>query len=431
MLLQARDSMAPSTAAPTTLQRLFKAFHYRDFRLMFVGACVSSIGTWMQILAQAWLVLTITQSPFYLGLDAFLAGIPVFLFSILGGVVADRVERRLVLLCSQYIQMASSAVLTVLLIFHIVRVPTEPHQLGTGIWYILCLSFISGTAQSFGGPAYSALIPTLVKKEDMPNAIALNSIQFNLARVLGPAIGGIVFDRVGATWCFGLNSLSFLAPVISLTILATRYLPEKTGESVWGSMKQGFRFIRHQGAIESLIVLAFAMTALGFPMMTFLPWFAKSVFQGGPWTFTLFLCSSGVGAIIGSLGVAYLGNVGHKGRIALASLVWLGVGITLFALSPSVTFSCVVLFLTGIGMMTVFANVISLVQLITPNEMRGRVMSVYNSAFRGGMPMGNLVTGWLVSPRMFTAPVVLAFYGMLLVLLALYFLLVQRKVAAL
>jgi MFS family permease len=422
--------MAPPTSvSPNVLQRVFKAFHYRDFRLMFIGACVSSIGTWMQILAQAWLVLDITKSPFYLGLDAFLAGIPVFLFSILGGVVADRVERRRVLLCSQYIQMASAGILTLLLLFHVVRLPQEAHQVGSGIWYILCLSFVSGTAQSFGGPAYSALIPTLVKKEDMPNAIALNSIQFNLARVLGPAIGGVVLDQFGATWCFGLNSLSFLAPVISLTILTTRYLPEKTGESVWTSMKQGFSFIRHQGAIEGLIVLAFAMTALAFPMMTFLPWFAKTVFSGGPWTFTLFMCSSGVGAVIGSLGVAWLGNTSHKGRIALASLVWLGVGITLFALSQSVALSCVVLFLTGIGLMTVFANVNSLVQLITPNEMRGRVMSVYNSAFRGGMPMGNLLTGWLVP--MFTAPVVLAMNGGVLVLLALYFLLVQRKVASL
>jgi predicted MFS family arabinose efflux permease len=422
--------MAPSTSVnPNVLQRVFKAFHYRDFRLMFIGACVSSIGTWMQILAQAWLVLDITRSPFYLGLDAFLAGIPVFLFSILGGVVADRVERRRVLLCSQYIQMASSGILTLLLLFHVVRLPQGAHQLGSGIWYILCLSFVSGTAQSFGGPAYSALIPTLVKKEDMPNAIALNSIQFNLARVLGPAIGGVVLDQFGATWCFGLNSLSFLAPVISLTILTTRYLPEKTGESVWTSMKQGFSFIRHQGAIEGLIVLAFAMTALAFPMMTFLPWFARTVFRGGPWTFTLFMCASGVGAVIGSLGVAWLGNTSHKGRIALGSLVWLGVGITLFALSQSVALSCVVLFLTGIGLMTVFANVNSLVQLITPNEMRGRVMSVYNSAFRGGMPMGNLLTGWLVP--MFTAPIVLAMNGGVLVLLALYFLLVQRKVASL
>src|SRR5579862_8443364 len=177
--------MAPSTTAnPKVLQRVFKAFHYRDFRLMFIGACISSIGTWMQNLAQQWLVLEITKSPFYLGLDAFLAGIPVFLLSILGGVVADRVERRRVLLFSQYVQMTSAFILTLLIGFHVVR-----------IWEILCLSFVCGTAQSFGGPAYSALIPTLVNKEDMPNAIALNSIQFNLARVLGPALGGVALEK--------------------------------------------------------------------------------------------------------------------------------------------------------------------------------------------------------------------------------------------
>jgi MFS family permease len=412
-------SPTPSTAfIPSFFQRVFKAFQYRDFRLMFVGACVSSIGTWMQNLAQAWLVLDMTKSPFYLGLDAFLAGIPVFLFSIIGGVVADRVERRRVLLCSQYVQMASAFILTLLISLHALR-----------IWEILFLSFVCGTAQSFGGPAYSALIPTLVKKEDMPNAIALNSIQFNLARVLGPAIGGVALDKLGAVWCFGLNGISFFAPVISLAILTTRYLPAKTAESVVQSMKQGFRFIRHQGAMESLIFLAFAMTAFGFPMMTFLPWFAKTTFRGGPWTFTLFLCSSGVGAVVGALLVAWMGNVSHKGRIALASLVWLGVGISVFAFSTNLVLSCAVLFLTGIGLMTVFANVNSLVQLITPNEMRGRVMSVYNSAFRGGMPMGNLLTGWLVP--MFTAPFVLAANGLLLVMLALYFLLVQRKVARL
>jgi MFS family permease len=422
--------MAPTTTSPspTLFQRVFKAFEYRDFRLMFIGACISSIGTWMQNLAQAWLVLDISKSPFYLGLDAFLAGIPVFLLSILGGVVADRVERRRVLLISQYVQMTSAFILTLLILFHVVR-----------IWEILCLSFVCGTAQSFGGPAYSALIPTLVKKEDMPNAIALNSIQFNLARVLGPAIGGLALDRFGAVWCFGLNGLSFLAPVISLTILTTRYLPKKTGESLVSSLKQGFRFIRRQGAMEALIFLAFAMTALGFPMMTFLPWFARTTFHGGPWTFTLFMCSSGIGAVAGSLLVAWMGNVQHKGRIALTSLIWLGIGISLFALSTNLVLSCVVLFLTGIGLMTVFANVNSLVQLITPNEMRGRVMSVYNSAFRGGMPMGNLVTGWLVDlgkgpapvVPIFTAPFVLAANGIALVSLALYFLLVQRKVATL
>lgn len=409
---------SPSIITPNILRRVFKAFHYRDFRLMFTGACISSIGTWMQNLAQAWLVLDISKSPFYLGLDAFLAGIPIFFFSLIGGVVADRVERRKVLLMSQYVQMSSAFILTVLILVGAVH-----------IWEILFLSFVVGLAQSFGGPAYAALIPSLVSKEDMPNAIALNSIQFNVARVLGPAIGGLALDNLGAVWCFGLNGLSFLAPIVSLTILNTRYLPEKTGESIFASMKKGFKFIRHQGAMEGLIVLGFCVTALGIPMTTFLPWFAREVFRGGPGTFTLFLCASGSGAVAGALGVAFLGNIRNKGRLALTMLVVLGGGISGFALSQSVVLSCVLLFLSGISLMAVFTNVLSLVQIITANEMRGRVISIYNAAFRGGMPMGNLVTGWLVP--MFTAPVVLAVNGLLLVLLGLYFLLVQRKVAAL
>ena len=409
---------SPSTITPNVLRRVFKAFHYRDFRLMFTGACISSIGTWMQNLAQAWLVLDISKSPFYLGLDAFLAGIPIFFFSLIGGVVADRVERRKVLLMSQYVQMSSAFILTALILVGAVR-----------IWEILCLSFVVGLAQSFGGPAYAALIPSLVSKEDMPNAIALNSIQFNVARVLGPAIGGLALDNLGAVWCFGLNGLSFLAPIVSLTILNTRYLPEKTGESIFASMKKGFKFIRHQGAMEGLIVLGFCVTALGIPMTTFLPWFAREVFRGGPGTFTLFLCASGSGAVAGALGVAFLGNIRNKGRLALTMLVVLGGGISGFALSQSVVLSCMLLFLSSISLMAVFTNVLSLVQIITANEMRGRVISIYNAAFRGGMPMGNLVTGWLVP--MFTAPVVLAVNGLLLVLLGLYFLLVQRKVAAL
>jgi len=409
---------SPSIITPNILRRVFKAFHYRDFRLMFTGACISSIGTWMQNLAQAWLVLDISKSPFYLGLDAFLAGIPIFFFSLIGGVVADRVERRKVLLMSQYVQMSSAFILTALILLGAVK-----------IWEILFLSFVVGLAQSFGGPAYAALIPSLVSKEDMPNAIALNSIQFNVARVLGPAIGGLALDNLGAVWCFGLNGLSFLAPIVSLTILNTRYLPEKTGESIFASMKKGFKFIRHQGAMEGLIVLGFCVTALGIPMTTFLPWFAREVFRGGPGTFTLFLCASGSGAVAGALGVAFLGNIRNKGRLALTMLVVLGGGISGFALSQSVVLSCVLLFLSGISLMAVFTNVLSLVQLITANEMRGRVISIYNAAFRGGMPMGNLVTGWLVP--VFTAPVVLAVNGLLLVLLGLYFLLVQRKVAAL
>jgi len=385
---------------------------------MWIGACTSSIGTWMQIVAQGWLIYRLSHSARLLGLDRFLAGLPIFLFTMIGGVVADRTERRKILLISQYIQMASAGILTVLVTMGVVQV-----------WQILCLSFVSGLAQAFGGPAYSALIPTLVDREDMPNAIALNSIQFNLAVTVGPAIAGIVLAKWGEKWCFGLNALSFLAPVISLSMITTRFLPEITKESMLSSLKQGFKFIWHQGSMVGLIVLAFLMTFLGMSMQTYFPVFVKDIFHRGPETYGYLLSVMGMGSICGSLGIASLGNIARKGRFALSMLILLGAGIAGFSLSKSLPLSYGMLAVVGASMMAVFATVTSLVQLIITNEMRGRVMSVYNFAFRGGMPMGNLLSGWLVP--MFTAPIVLGVNGMVLVLVAGYFLVVQRRVAAL
>jgi len=234
----------------TRVSRTFKAFQYRDFRLMWIGACTSSIGTWMQIVAQGWLIYRLSHSPFLLALDQFLGGIPIFLFSLVGGVIADRVERRRILLASQWIQLFSAGLLTFLVATGMVQV-----------WQILCLSLVSGFAQAFGGPAYQALIPTLVQREDMPNAIALNSIQFNLAVTVGPALGGFTLARLGEKWCFGLNALSFVAPIIALTMITTRFLPQKTTDSMLSSFKEGIRFVRKQGSMEALIFLAFCMTA--------------------------------------------------------------------------------------------------------------------------------------------------------------------------
>ena len=402
----------------STLHRIFKAFHYRDFRLMWIGACTSSIGTWMQIVAQGWLIYRLSHSSFLLGLDQFLAGIPIFLFTLIGGVVADRSERRKILLMSQWVQMASAGTLTILVVIGLQHV-----------WPILCLSFVSGLAQAFGGPAYQALIPTLVDRDDMPNAIALNSIQFNLAVTVGPALAGVTLARLGEKWCFGLNALSFLAPVISLSMITARYLPAMTTESMFGSLKQGIKFVRQQGSMEALIVLAFCMTALSMPMRTYIPVFVKDIFHRGPETYGNLLSLMGVGSICGSLAVAGIGNIRNKGRFALTMLICLGAGIAGFSLSKSLPLSYSMLVFVGASMMAVFATVTSLVQLITTNEMRGRVMSVYNCAFRGGMPMGNLLSGWLVP--MFTAPIVLGVNGLVLVLVAAYFLLVQRRVAAL
>ena len=400
------------------LRRTFKAFHYRQFRLLWFGACTSSIGTWMQIVAQSWLVLSISGSAFLLGLDGFLGQIPILLFSLIGGVIADRIDRRRVLLGSQYVQMTCAFVLTLLIALKFVRV-----------WHILSLSFIVGCAQAFGGPAYQALVPMLVEKEDLPNAIALNSIQFNLARVIGPMLGGLALTGLGAAWCFALNGVSFIAVIISLLLLSIKFVPQKTGESILTGVKQGIGFVRNQGAMVGLIALAFCMTALAIPMITFLPVFAKDVFHRGPATFTILLSCSGAGSVTGALIVAAMGNIQNKGRVALLMLLLLGGGMAGFALSKSVVMSCVLLFVSGAALMGVFSMISSLVQLITANEMRGRVMSVYNVAFRGGMPLGSLATGWLVP--IFSAPHVLAANGFLLVVLGFYFLLVQRRVAAL
>jgi predicted MFS family arabinose efflux permease len=385
---------------------------------MWIGACMSSIGTWMQIVAQGWLIYRLSHNPRMLGLEQFLAGIPIFLLSPLGGVVADRKERRRILTISQYIQMASAGILTILVALGL-----------THVWPILCLSFVSGVAQAFGGPAYSALIPTLVDTEDMPNAIALNSIQFNLAVTVGPALAGLTLAKLGEIWCFGLNALSFVAPIVSLAMISARFVPKLTTASMYGSLKEGIRFLWHHGSMVGLIVLAFLMTFLSMPMRTYIPVFVKDIFHRGPETYGSLLSLMGVGSICGSLAVAGLGNISKKGRFALAMMIILGVGIAGFSLSKSLPISYVMLVLVGASMMAVFATVTSLVQLITTNEMRGRVMSVYNWAFRGGMPMGNLMTGWLVP--MFTAPIVLGVNGLLLVLVAGYFLTVQRKVAAL
>jgi predicted MFS family arabinose efflux permease len=400
------------------ISRVFKAFAYRDFRVMWIGACTSSIGTLMQTFAQAWLVFQITNSSFMLGLDSFLGSVPIVLFSLVGGVFADRTERQKILLGSQFVQMACAFLLTGLFATGVVHIE-----------HILILSFVSGTAQSFGGPAYSALIPSLVKPEDLPNAIALNSIQFNTARVLGPMVGGVTLGLLGAAWCFGLNGLSFVAVIISLLIIHPHFVPNKSRESVLTSMKEGFRFIVRQDTMEALIVLAFMMTLLAFPLIVFLPVFARDVFHGGPKLYTVFLVCSGVGSICGALTVAALGKHKHMGLLVLLMLLGLGVLISGFALSRQFILSCVLIFVAGAMLLAVFTSIGSLVQLITPDNMRGRVLSVYNVAFRGGMPVGSLVVGALV--KQYTAPVVIACNGVLLTLLALYFLLVHRKVATL
>ena len=385
---------------------------------MWTGACTSTIGTWMQSTAQAWLVYDLSKNSFYLGLDTFLAQVPIILFSLVGGVIADRMNRRNLLLGSQYVQMTTAFILTLLVYFQVVQV-----------WHILCLSFVVGTAQAFGGPAYQALLPTLVGKEDIPNAIAMNSIQFNLARVIGPTLGGIALTTVGASWCFGLNGLSFLAVIFSLYMIHVKYIPAKSSEPIMNSMRQGIGFIRQKPGMDSLIILAFGMTLLGIPLLTFLPVFARDVLHGGAASFTKLLSFSGAGSVCGGLTVAAFGKIHGQGKVALMVLIAMGCLIVGFSMSTMLPVSLFLIFLTGAAMMISMSMVSSLVQAVASDEMRGRVMSVYNVAFRGGMPVGSLVLGKLIP--LFTAPVMMGWTGALLAIMGLYFLFIHRRVAQL
>ena len=385
---------------------------------MWTGACVSTIGTWMQTTAQAWLVYDLTRSSFFLGLDAFLAQVPIILFSLVGGVIADRMDRKNLLLITQFVQMSTAFILTAL-------VYTKHVQ----VWHILCLSFVVGMAQAFGGPAYQALLPSLVGKEDIQNAIAMNSIQFNLARVIGPTIGGIALVKAGAEWCFGLNGLSFLAVIASLYTINVNYVPAKSREPILDSMREGIKFIRNKPGMDSLIVLAFGMTLLAIPLLTFLPVFAREVLHGGPSTFTQLLAFSGAGSVCGGLVVAWAGQIKGQGRTALMVMIGLGGVILAFSMSTYLPLSLGLIFLSGGSMMVAMSMVSSLVQHVASDEMRGRVMSVYNVAFRGGMPVGSLLLGRMIP--IFTAPVTMAVTGCLLAVLGLYFLLVHRRVAEL
>jgi predicted MFS family arabinose efflux permease len=395
--------------------RIFRAFRYRDFRLMWMGACASTIGTFVQQFAQSWLVYDLTKDPFYLGLDLFLGQLPIIMFSLFGGVFADRLDRRKMLLLSQYIQMVCAFVLAILYFTHVVRV-----------WHILTLSFVVGLGQSFGGPAYSALLPTLVGPEDLANAIAMNSIQFNLARILGPTIGGFTYTLLGPTWCFTLNGVSYLAVIVSLFMIHVKFVPPKSRERVLTAMAEGIRFIRCRAGMSALVVLAFCTTLFGFSLTAFLPVFVKTIFHKGPETYTLLLVFSGAGAICGALIVAAMEKWKGQQRLTVLILIFLGLVTAAFSLSKWLPVSCLLIFLAGVAIMASASLMLSLVQLIATDAMRGRVMSVYNLAFRAGMPLGSLGLGKLIP--IVGVSTALAGAGFMLVAVSLYFLLAKRDI---
>ena len=393
------------------LGQMFSALRYREFRLLWFGAFASTTGTWMQTVAQSWVVYTLTGSALLLGVDGFLATGPMLFFSLFGGVIADRMERRKIMLVSQVLQMTFAFVLAALLWTHTVR-----------IWHIFLLSFLTGSAQSISGPAYISLLPLLVRREDVPNAIAMNSVQFNLARVIGPTIGGVALVVWGAAACFAVNGLSFIAVIIAILLIKSpvvRGRGEKKG--IIAEMRQGLSFVASRRALVLLTFLAFAGTFLGMPLTTFLPVVATKIFSAGPRAYTNLLVAYGVGSVVGALFVAASGNLKRKGHVALMLQLGFATLIVSFALSRNFPLSLVIAFFAGACVVGVVSLYSSLVQLTTSDSMRGRVMSIFMMAFRGGMPLGNLLAGFMA--ERYSITIALAINGSILFVVALVFLL--------
>lgn len=425
MSLSSSPSAPPQAAAPEGprpwFARVAGALTHRNYRLLWFAALGSTIGTWMQKYAQGLLVYELTGSKFYLGLDDFLSQLPILLFMLIGGVIADRHDRRRLLTGSQYVQMASALALALLV-----------WTGGINVGYIFALSFISGCGQAFGGPAYQSMIPSLVPRRDLPNAIALNSTQFNLSRVLGPAGGAAVVATIGTAACFALNGLSFFFVVIALAALHLPAHARSTNRGAIGDeLKGGLRYVRDNRLVLTLTILVAMSTFLAMPILTMLPAFATEVLVEGGGThqtrLSLLMASQGLGAILGALIVGWIGTSRQLGRVLLVVQIGLGLLIAAFAMSRSLPLSLVLLFFGGVFFMALFSISFSLVQLSVPDALRGRVVSIYMVALRGGGPLGGLVAGALADQ--FSASSVMATNGLVLAVLASGLLLFKKNLS--
>jgi predicted MFS family arabinose efflux permease len=414
-----------TAAAPPRgkLETLFAAFTYRDFRLLWFGSFTSSAGTWLQEAALSWILISLTDKTLYLGLNSFLGTAPILFLTLIGGVLADRVDRKRILMASQWTQLACAMALALLAFAKV-----QPMVL---VWSALMLSVVVGCAQAFGGPAYQSLVPMLVDKKDLPNAISLNSIQFHLARFVGPLIGTLPFlwfsDQfvaVGASFAF--NSLSFLAVIVALYALNVKHLPPVPTNNMQSAMREGLSFVWHQEGLRSLTLLAFSSTFFGAQMSQFFAAFARNVFHTGASGNATMIAVSGAGAVVGALMMAGLGNLPNKGRRAMMMQLAFGLTIIGFTLTTDIRIAYPMIFLAGVFMMCVFASIASLVQLLVADDMRGRVMSIYMLAFRGGMPLGALLTGFLAD--YYSLPRILMVQGVMVCVLALCFLLSDSAV---
>lgn len=385
---------------------MFRSLSHRNFRLFWAGAFLSNTGTWMQAVAQGWLVLQLTDSVFWLGLDGFMATVPGLLLTLLGGVFADLVDRRRLLIYTQIGAGLSALTLALLIVTGVVHV-----------WMILALSFVTGCCMALAGPSYQAITIDLVGREDLANAIALNSTQFQLSRVIGPVFAGLAFKTLGLAGCFFGNATSFIAVIISLSLVrfdtaTTKPVPAhsvKDRRAIWQDLIGGFRYVRHRPRVFMLLLIAAATSLFGAPYMTLVPYFARDILHLDEKGLSILMGTSGVGACCAALVLAFLGNFRHKGWSVLGGAFCFSLCLIGFSLSEHLMISLVFIFGMGFAIVSCVAVINTLLQQLVTDEMRGRVMSMFILSFIGSMPIGNLIAG--AASQRFGAPHTLASGG--------------------
>ena len=391
------------------LSEMFRALRYRNFFLFWSGAFLSNTGTWMQAVAQGWLVLQLSNSAFWLGVDGFMATAPGLVFTLIGGVFADIIDRRKLLIYSQIIAGMSALTLGVLVVTHVVQV-----------WMILALSFVTGSCMTIAGPSYLALVFDLVGREDLANAIALNSTQFQLARALGPVAAGVGFKLFGVAGCFFANGLSFAAVVAGLAMV--RYdqtlNPRAEGEAekekhrFLQDLGDGFRYVAQRRRVMMLLLICAVTSLFGAPYVAMTPVFARDILHLGETGLALLMGMAGAGALFGALFLAYLGDFRRKGWFVLGGDIGFAIFLIGFSLATNIVVSCIFLFALGFAIVCSVAVTNTLLQKLVTDEMRGRVLSMFMLSFIGAMPIGNLIAG--VASHRFGAPRTLAAGGVII-----------------
>jgi MFS family permease len=388
---------------------IVRALRNPDFRLFWSGNFLSNIGTWMQNVAQGWLVLELTNSSFWLGMVGFAASFPFLVFTLFGGVIADRVNKRYLMIGTQTVMMLLAFLLAGLTYFKVITIGS-----------LMTLAFLNGVAMALNAPSYQALVPQLVRRSDLPNAIALNAAQFNMSRVLGPTLGGYAMAFFGMAGNFFLNGLSFLAVLGSL--FRIEYPPENkvVDLTMWQSLKEGLSYVRRQPQMRAIIGLVAAASLLLLPFLTFVPFFARNILHVTERGLGILMAFSGLGAFLAALTIAYLGSIRHRGIVIVMSGLFVMSSVIAFCYSHSFALSAILQLFEGYGMIMTVSTVNVAMQQLSSNEMRGRVMSIYATSFLGLPPVGSLIAGGL--SRFFpTAHVLAAMAGLAIVVYVVFY----------